>query len=241
MARHILRKRKHDCHKTELNADKLPPQEAFKPFGMNQNALLILRRLWQAILYLRHPAPEILMSGTVTLFCWLVLMMMVPGATEHMQASLALCAGFAVYFGRRFALVLRHRSTILDSTGSKVVAALPAAVTVFAILWTQHVTLFQHGMTGILFVGAIYHGGAALLGQARSGDHWRLVDDEELRWTLSVSVGLFYAALAILNETVVRYVSVTDWLIWWAVFPIILHYGYTLTVQTACAATEPNN
>ena len=61
---------------------------------------------------------------------------------------------------------------------------------------------------------------------------WKDPDFDGLRRTLSGASILMYLALTLLSEHLARTVSLADWLVFWAVLPVIVHYLAHLLVDT---------
>lgn len=202
----------------------------------------VLVRIGRMLAALRHPAPSILLPGTLALALWLALPLMAPGIGPAWQFTVAFAASYGALIARRCWMQMRSGNPALQSTASWLfVGGLIVLAT--GVLLSQHSIGFsQHFVSIHLAVVAGLH-----LMQVTG------VDDNDprplssqvrapsLHTTVAIGTVLLALSTLVLNEMLITVLTPGDWLIVWALCPVLLHYLHVMMVQVAYLTTRPND
>ncbi len=200
--------------------------------GMN-GFFRFLRRTIVAIARFPHPHPINLAPGALALAVWLGVQRIWPSADIGFALTCAFCSSLCAL------IWIRTRNAQLGDAISWLGALLPIAAVCVILLW-QHDTLWTRRYLSIhlAIVGTI----TALSNlRGRESDNawlWPTVDSARLRFSLSAARVLLVLVAIVLNESLIRFATISDWLVAWAIAPVVLHYAGVMTSQIVFL-TEP--
>ena len=191
--------------------------------------IAFLRRLGHAVAGLSHPPPSVLAPGVVAMLTWLILRNRWPFADPGVALTVAFCCSLGIMFLTRTArLRTRHPEHFAGISGY--VGPLGLLLVISAVLlsqqsalWTQRYVSLHLGILALIYVADHLKG--------PNGDAWLWprIDGPRLRRALSAGAFLWTLAALILNEYLIRYASLSDWLLAWAFAPVVLHYVSAMT------------
>ncbi len=200
----------------------------------------LLRRLALMVANLSHPNPSILGPGALALGLWLLVPMVQPDAPQAWTFTIAFCASLAALIGRRCYghYIAGHTAFQSWTTLLTIAAALLALTTV--LLWKQDILWCQRLVSVQMCFLAIIH----LLWLRRPDDAdtawvWGPLARPEQHRLLSAGTAVLALMALLLNETMIRFASPMDWIVAWAICPVVLHYANVLMIQIAILSDEP--
>ena len=197
-----------------------------------------LRRLLAMISALSHPSPSILAPGIVALLLWMALPVLVSHLPEGWVFTTAFAASYLTHIGRRL-LREAHRGRIDLTHRDRHVPILSLGLVVLFILFSQHSIAFSQHFLSIHFATLT---GLLILDyrDANSTDaarFWGSDTSVASRRAFAAGWALLSLSALALNEVLILTLTPQDWLVAWAISPVILHYAAVMTLQVAVLST----
>ncbi len=188
---------------------------------------------------LTHPNPSILGPGALALALWLVIPLTWPGASQALGFTVAFCGSYLALVGRRcYGLFRGGRAAFQSWTAVWPVAGI-VVVLIGVLLWKQDIIWCQRVISVQMGILSVTH----LL-------RLRLADDADTEWLwgplrrperhrlFSAGTVLLSLMTVLLNETMIRFTSPADWMVAWAISPVVLHYANVFMIHIAVLSDE---
>ena len=201
-----------------------------------------LRRILAMISALQHPAPSILAPGIVAMILWMALPLLLPGLPTAWVFTTAFTASYLTFIGRR---ILREasRGQIDLSDRERHAPVLGLTLLIVLVLFSQHSIAFsQHfvsihlaALAGLLMLDVRHpdSGGARRM--------WGRSTPTATRRAFAAGTGLMALAALAMNEVLIVLLTPQDWLVAWAIAPVVLHYAAVMTLQVAALSTASDD
>lgn len=186
---------------------------------------------------LRHDIPPLprrtLVPGLLLLMAYPLLAVLLGPGEEGQAFVTAFLLALAVRIAVRFDDFVSH----ISATFSRRETALAAVIVVFTPLamiasvddpiWCQRLQSLYYVILGSFFVSDMMAGRADMAQR-----FWPWAEMRPHLQVMTRAMVLFYLALLVLNETTMRALDPSHWLIYWAVLPVLSHVALSLLILT---------
>lgn len=191
-----------------------------------------LQRLISTFAALGGPAPVILLPGIMALSLWTLVPMIWTNAPVQLVFTICVVGSYVTLLARRAVVGALTGASIMSRPFALGILFALVAVQITVLLGFQSIRICQHFISlHFAAIAAVHLLQLREPADADTQQFWGKLDRPHLH--LGFSAGTVFLALSalFLNEVIMRVATPEDWLLIWAISPVVLHYANTMMLQ----------